>query len=516
MLCTIAALVLLLQSTAPEGGQPTSQPPAAPAGSEKPTPPPESVPELPTDNGSTEVPPGEPQGETPAAEPTAAPDSPQSPDEVAIEAEKPTRAWVIVDRVSTAAGIIESEDDLVIVLRDERGRVRSLTKNRVLGVKYLLDGPPGRRVRVVFNDGRVIVAKLVEDGYEHLSVEIEGITTRFPREAVDEVLPYPTDEELYRRFRETVEPDQFGARYTLALWLFRKRMYEDSERELESLLEVTNHYEAKRLLVEVKAQLKLSAPRDPSTARTRPDGDRDRRREQDRAAKSSLLSAADVNLIRVYELDLTDPPRMQVSQELIKAMLERYAENELIPAKASERNALYSKTPVEIVRMLFALKARDLYGDIKVLSEPKSLDLFRQRVHNAWMIANCATSRCHGGPDAGRFFLHNNDWKDPIVRTTNMLIVTRTTLDTLPVIDFEKPTDSLLFQYALPKTEARRPHPDVKGWEPVFTKSRGELKGDFVDWVRSMRVPRGEYPSIEFEPPGLKRPATPIPGGPDR
>jgi hypothetical protein len=166
--------------------------------------------------------------------------------------------------------------------------------------------------------------------------------------------------------------------------------------------------------------------------------------------------------------------------------------------------------------MLFALKARDLYGDIKVLSEPKSLDLFRQRVHNAWMITNCATSRCHGGPDAGRFFLHNNDWKDPIVRTTNMLIVTRTTLDTLPVIDFEKPTDSLLFQYALPKTEARRPHPDVKGWEPVFTKSRGELKGDFVDWVRSMRVPRGEYPSIEFEPPGLKRPATPIPGGPDR
>ena len=123
MLCTIAALVLLLQSTAPEGGQPTSQPPAAPAGSEKPTPPPESVPELPTDNGSTEVPPGEPQGETPAAEPTAAPDSPQSPDEVAIEAEKPTRAWVIVDRVSTAAGIIESEDDSVIVLRDERGGV---------------------------------------------------------------------------------------------------------------------------------------------------------------------------------------------------------------------------------------------------------------------------------------------------------------------------------------------------------------------------------------------------------
>ena len=91
----------------------------------------------------------------------------------------------------------------------------------------------------------------------------------------------------------------------------------------------------------------------------------------------------------------------------------------------------------------------------------------------------------------------------------------RKRIDTLPLIDSEKPTDSLIFQYALPKTEARRPHPDVRGWTPVLTSGRHGLQEDFVDWVRSMRLSRGEYP-VDYTPPTLKSPDRPAVGGPDR
>lgn len=433
------------------------------------------------------------------------------PSEEAIPTDRPTRAYIVVDRVSTAAGTIESEDDSVIVLRDDRGRVRTFTKNRVIRIVHLLDGPPGRRVRVQFNDGRVLVGSLIEDGFTHVVLEIAGIPTRYAREAVDLVRPYPTDEELYERFRLTIEPDQFAARYTLALWLYNKRMYAESKRELESLLEATNHFEAKQLLVEVNAQLALLA----SPASGGSGEPRTRRQRDDTGQRGDLLSAADVNLIRVYEVDLKNPPRLQISGSLIETMLERYPDHELLPVGTRARSALKSAPPIDILRMLFGLKARDLYGEVEVLGEPESLNIYRQRVHNAWIIGNCATSRCHGGPDGGRLFLHNKNFKDDEVRMTNLLILTRTSIDTLPLIDWEKPTDSLVYQYALPATEARRPHPQVRGWEPALPPARRGLREDFVRWVRSMQIQRGEYP-IEYTPPGLRRPERQLPGGPDR
>jgi hypothetical protein len=504
---------------------PPATPPATPA-TTPPATPPATPPTTPATTPPT-TPPTTPEPIVPASKPEdvgtdatqdaaadsdereASGDAPADPGRLPPTAEPRKRAYIVVDRVSTAAGVIESDNDEVIVLRDERGRLKTFTKNRVLGITYLLEGPAGRRVRVVFNDGRTLVGKLLEDGYENVSLEIEGIPAKYARAAVSEVQPYPTDEELYERFRTAIEPDQYTARYTLALWLYDRKMYAESKHELDSLLEATNHYEAKRLLNEVNAQLALMKPRENS----------DSPAPQPRAPKpevpSNLLSKSDVNLIKVYELDLADPPRMQVSDELIRTLLEKYSHSELIPAKSAEKAGFFSKEPIEIVRTMFALKARELYPQIEVLGEPESLNLFRQRVHNAWVINNCATSRCHGGPDGGRLFLHNRDFKSDDTRYTNLLILLRTRIDTLPLVDFDKPTDSLLFQYALPATEARRPHPDVKGWSPALTSSRKGLQEDFVRWVRSMRVRNGEYP-VDYPPPGLREPDAPASAGPDR
>ena len=484
--------ILALQA---EPAAPAAEPPAAPAAPAADT-----------------AQPRPPQPETPQQE---APPQATPPAEPVLPDEKPTRAYIVVDRVTVASGTIESDDETVIVLRDEKGRVKSFSKNRVFDITYLLDGPVGRRVRVAFNDGRVIVGALVEDGYEHVELEVAGIKTKYDREAVTAVYPYPTDRELYERFRKSLEPDQYGARYTLALWLYNKKMYPEARTELESLLEATNHYEAKRLLTEVSAQIALmegAAP--PSDAGKGASEGLSEVRGASGVLGSALLSDAEVNLIRVYELDTANPPLIQVSPALIDTMLEKYADSELIPAKSAERSAFKTKEPIEIVKTLFALKARELYKDIEVLGDPESVALMRQSVH-PWLIGNCATSKCHGGADAGRFFLHNRKVNDPNVVYTNLLILQRTRLDTLPLIDPEKPTDSLIFQYALPKTEARRPHPDVRGWSPVLSNSRKNLQEKFVDWVRAMRMPRGDYP-VEYTPPALRSPDRPATTGPDR
>ena len=546
MILVSLAILLALQSeppTAPPSVPPTA-PPVEPAPPTDPQPTPTPTPQpAPQPTPPTEPAPSSPAAEpTPAAAPTsgdpkpepaapdaAAPATPPStstpinpagiPSEEALPEEKPKRAYIVVDRVTATAGQIETDDDAIIVLRDDKGRIKSFSKSRVISVTYLLEGPVGRRVRIYFNDGRVVVANLVDDGYQHLEVEISGIKTKYPREAVAVVRPYPTDREMYERFRITLEPDQYSARYTLALWLYNKKMYAEAKTELESLLDATNHYEAKRLLVEVNAQIDLLAqggrPAEGEQEGEGPSSVRERAVDSKGLLGSPLLSDAEVNLIRVYELDIANPPRVQVPQSLIRTMLEKYADNELIPAKKAEKDAFFSKEPLEIVKTLFALKARDLYGEIKVVTEPDSLSLFKRRVHDGWLIANCATSRCHGGPDAGRFFLHNRDSRDDNPRYTNLLILLRSRFDTLPLVDPEKPTDSLLFQYALPKTEARRPHPDVRGWSPALTSGRKNLQEDFVDWIRSMRLPRGDYP-IEYVPPGLRLREAPVPTGPDR
>ena len=98
-----------------------------------------------------------------------------------------------------------------------------------------------------------------------------------------------------------------------------------------------------------------------------------------------MLTFDDVNLIRVYELDFDRPPKVAVAPETIRQMIERYGANSVIPASQLEQRALYRADPLEIVEMLFTLKARDLYPQVDVISEPFALNLFRRRVHNAWL-----------------------------------------------------------------------------------------------------------------------------------
>ncbi len=174
-----------------------------------------------------------------------------------------------------------------------------------------------------------------------------------------------------------------------------------------------------------------------------------------------------------------------------------------VPASERERRALYRADSIEIVELLFTLKARDLYPQVKVITEPYALNLFRRRVHNAWLLNSCATARCHGGVEAGRFFLHRRRHKDERVRYTNLLILERLEVDPdWPLVNYDEPMMSLIVQYGLPRHLARRPHPDVSGWKPVFGRGGQRMLRDTVTWIESMMQPRPDYP-VDYQPPQL-------------
>ena len=407
------------------------------------------------------------------------------------------RVIVHVNRHLEVAGFVVLEDEDVIILRSRDARLESHAKARLLKIVRLVEPKPGQTGVVILRNGQQRAGVILDDAFDHVLLDINGIQAKLPRSTVDHVILEPTFEERYRQYKAALNANVPQQHLELCRWLVSERRYELARRELEDLLAREPLPDARRLLTVVEAQLALQAEAPPAEPRAAPR----RPVEGAEGARTRILTHSDVNLIRVYEIDFDRPPKVSVEPETIARMIERYGTNRLIPAARADRRALYTAEPLEIVELLFKLRARDLYPEISVLTEPWALNLFRRRVHNTWLLNGCSTSRCHGGPAAGRFFLHRSHFKDERVRYTNLLILEQLEIDPdWILVNYDEPMMSLIIQYGLPRTKARKPHPDVKGWRPVFGPGGKRMLRDTVAWVESMMQPRPAYP-VEFEIP---------------
>lgn len=443
-------------------------------------------------------------------------------DEPTTDDAKP-RVIIRVNRTDVRQGYLEREDNEVIVIR-WAGKVESFMKNRIVEIIRLTEPKEGQTGIVMLRDGRYYEGVVVEDAWSYVTLSIEGVLNRYPREAVHRVILQSSVDQMYEELRKAIPKESYNNRLELANWLIGKRRYKLAENELVALLtDKPDMYRATELLRFVRAQITLEQGRESAPtlegAPVREDDDRRGPVAGEEMLPTEILTMEDVNLIRVYEIDFRRPPKVQIEPESIREMITKYAAHPAIPASSTERTALFRAEPIEIARMMLQdLRAREMYPKISVLSEPYALNIFRQRVHNTWLINNCATSRCHGGLKAGRLFLHRKGHKDDRVRYTNMLILERLDLgDEWPLINYEQPLMSKVIQYGLPRTEARLPHPDVPGWSPVFGRSNKRLLDDAIEWIESMYQPRPDYP-IAYEPPDLRKetPRDPLGGDPER
>ncbi len=453
-------------------------------------------------------------GDPPVATP---PTAPVSPPVVAPAPTPPTprRVHVIIDRKSETGGTVVYEDETRIVIERD-GKRSEFNKDDIIDAIALVEIAEPTMVVVYRRDGGSQQVKLIADDFDEVRYVIGTATRSIPRAEVYRVALMRTFEERYQALKQSIEPDDDARRLALCDWLVTERKYAEARLELVELVAKTKLSEAVALLKHVDAQLALLKARVSSkSSTTSGTSTTDPKGASVSAPATRVLTDAEVNLIRVYELDFDNPPRVIVDHADARALLEEYGSSPRVPTDAPSRSALAQGDPLTIVRLAFELKARDFYPKIRVVTEPATLVSFRRNVHDGWLIANCATSRCHGGPDAGKFFLFGDGRNDVRMRYTNLLNLLRGSSQDRPIVDFTDPMQSILIQHALPLDESSNPHPTVEGWRPVFGRKLNPDKlANTLAWIRSMYQPRPIYP-IEYEPPDLRgepvptRPATP-------
>lgn len=422
------------------------------------------------------------------------------------EEAKPQPVILRVSRHQEVAGHIEMEDDNVIVIRTLRDELESFHKTRVHRIVRLVSPEPNQRGVVIMQNGQTREGIVLEDNFDEVIMEIEGIRVRLSRESVNYVRLEPTFEQRYRSFVKQLDPDRHEQHITLVYWLIDQRQYQLASDHLDYLHGVVDEKkigEIRRLRTLVNAQLELIRNSGRSDDESGDAGSRSGKSGDGSPTPMDarrLLTREEVNLIRVFELDFHHPPRLRVRQDTARRLVDEYSASPLIPDSPSERNRLIRSDALEIVRLMFELRAREFYSEIDVQSDPRAMNMFRQRIHNTWMLNNCATSGCHGGPNETRFMLHRDNYRDERVRYTNFLLLERLDIDpSWPMINYDDPEMSLIIQYGLPREWARLPHPEVPNWKPVFTRKDDRLKAETIAWIEMMMQPRPEYP-IEFDP----------------
>ena len=351
-----------------------------------------------------------------------------------------------------------------------------------------------REVVVVLNSGREIVGALVSDSDESVVVRINGIDTTLPRARVAGIRDLPSVYERYVELRRTVDDGNIRARLALVEWLRAREAYRLALQELEGTLEIEPaNPDARTLHAWLENHLRLTARARPVRRSARPVAP---------PPAVPLLTEEQVNLIRVYEINLERPGRVLVPDDVMQELMARHPEN--FPVSFEEREALLKVSPGEKLRILFEAKARDLYGRVRVLDDPPAMADFKARVGSGWVINACASNRCHGGAEAGRLRLYNQRPNSDRTAYTNMLILDRFMLgDGTPLINHENPDRSPLLHMGLPRHSSLFPHPEVdkervgQDWRFTFRNPSDRTFRQTVDWISSLYSPRPDY-GIEY------------------
>ncbi|MBX3390466.1 MAG: hypothetical protein KF691_13540 [Phycisphaeraceae bacterium] len=371
---------------------------------------------------------------------------------------------------------------------------------------------------LILKDGSQVVGRLVSIDDEKYTVLIAGIPTRFAKENVIKLLPQPPVEERYKQMRAAIDDSDLDRRVLLAEWLRDRKRYELALSELDGVLHIDgSHPRAKELKKTIELQMDI----DKAAAERKAAREAEKGSEKSSAAPSEndesrdiaapqpfpILSDDQINLIRVYEIDLTNPPRLLIPRELIASLIQRYSDDSLMPATPELRDKLYQTKPSQILDLLYRLKAKDLYPMVKVMEDPASIQAFRRDVHQGWLMNGCASNRCHGGEEAGRLYIKRSRPTDASTYYTNFLILDRFRLsDGKPLINYEEPEKSPLLQMAMPRNLSMRPHPTVRNqagmdqWKPAIRSVDDRRYRATLDWIRSMYRPRPEY-GLTYDPP---------------
>ena len=378
------------------------------------------------------------------------------------------------------------------------------------GVQPSTDPKELREAVVLLKDGQRYKGLLVSRDDEKVVLRISGINTPIPTSQIDRVQVLAPVLVQYKSMRETIDDNDTERLLMLVEWLRLRSQWDPALAELDHILKVQpDNFEAKKMRTLVASQKKLAEaaanpkpvhpPTGPATKPGAPAAEAD---------AFPVLGERDINLIKVYEVDLNDPPRMLIDRRTIERLLTEHAGDQAIPNTPEGREAMYRMPPAKILEAMFKVQARNLYDQVQVRDHPRAMRLFRDEVQTGWIVNNCATSRCHGGSEAGRLRLCNKRPGTDAAVYTNFLILERYRMsDGRALINYDEPAKSPLLEMALPRDPSRTSHPVVPAaeghgdlWRPFFRSASDAKFAKAEEWIKALYRPRPDYP-IQYTPP---------------
>jgi hypothetical protein len=214
------------------------------------------------------------------------------------------------------------------------------------------------------------------------------------------------------------------------------------------------------------------------------------------SAKATYLTDEQRNLLKIYEIDLSSKPKLIVPGATVEKI---YADERLrsdaamAPYQGRTGKARFRTLPgYQQLEILFQLRARSLYEEVQVRSEPAPLREFRTRINPTYVVGHCG--RCHAvGKEASpQFFTRKANGEEAAY--TNFLILSRMTGGIRDMIDRQTPEDSLLMQYGLPREEATFPHPEVPNFRHYFSGTEDRRYQEMTAWGEDALPPHTAVP----------------------
>ncbi len=362
-----------------------------------------------------------------------------------------------------------------------------------------------REATVRTRDGRELTGELVTQNDKVVVLNISGIEISVQRDQVAEFELKPTADEYYAQTRPELDDNDLEGRFALSQRLYEMKALDLALRELQDLARLfPGEPRVVRLINIIEADQEL-ARRQVDTGndprRVREDQGRPPRNpgRAQPAEAGELLTPEQVNLIRVYEVDLSAQPRgIRVPRETLDKFFQSYRDADGQPLDRRAQAEFRRRPPYEQLEEIFAARLRDLYGEVEILTDPPALATYRNTVNDDYVAPYFRRHFGQGQVDGLKLFgarpnaveeaytnfyvLHN--YKGP---------------EGVPMIDRVSPADSLLVQWGLPRELATSPAPQVEGWEPAFRSVDDPQFLRIVDWIGTLYSPAPDY-GIDYPP----------------
>ncbi len=246
------------------------------------------------------------------------------------------------------------------------------------------------------DDGNLFRGELVQQNTDIVVINVQGIDATFDRENILDVVLEDTPDEVYEKRRSALARTDLAGRLELAQEMRDLDSLRLAKFELANLNRDFPEHPAvlaELAIVDAKQRLMETRTSADAVSLANPPKRFERRGETE---SDRFLSRQQINLIKVYEIDLDDEPRVEISKDTIHSFFQKYADHRLVPTGRRERSAFRRLKGYEQLALLFRVQARDLYDQVEVKQEPVTLSKFRRSVNPQYVARYFAPQFGHG------------------------------------------------------------------------------------------------------------------------